>query len=134
MNNDLGSLKFDFCFSLILAFMECAVVTALIWATFNGFGGVTMEYTKNGEVAITVMLTVLPLLLLIVLSFRLVRLHKCKSDAKGYVFAILCYFSGILIGIIAFQFPLIFPNLKKSMTSLLIDGIRGFGWVDYPIG
>jgi glucan phosphoethanolaminetransferase (alkaline phosphatase superfamily) len=133
MNNDWGSLKFDFCFSLLLAFVECAVITALMYAGFNGFGGVAMEYSKNGEAAVTAMLTILPLLLLIVLSFRLVRLHKCKSDAKGYVFTILCYFLGIVIGILAFQFPLLFPDLKKSMTSLLIDIIRGFGWVEYPI-
>lgn len=133
MNNDGSSLKFDFCLSLILAFVECAVITALIYACFNGFGGVAMEYTKNGEAAVTAILAIFPLLLLIVLSFRLVRLHKCKSDVKGYVFTILCYFLGIVIGIFLFQFPLLFPGLKKSMTSLLIDMIRGFGWVDYPI-
>lgn len=27
--------------------MECAVITALMYAGFNGFGGVTMEYTKK---------------------------------------------------------------------------------------
>ncbi|WP_349947495.1 hypothetical protein ABFV83_03160 [Lacrimispora sp. BS-2] len=57
MNNDRGFLKFDFCFSLVLAFVECAVITALMYAGFNGFGGVAMEYTKNGEAAVTAMLT-----------------------------------------------------------------------------
>lgn len=134
MNENWGSLKFDFCFSLVLAFVECAVITGIMYAGFNGFGGVTLEYKKNGETAINVMGMILPLLLLIVLFFRFLRLHKCKSNGKRYVFTILCYFLGIVIGILAFQFPILFPDLKESMTSWLIHIIRGFGWVYYPIG
>lgn len=129
----LAFLIVHFLFSCIISFIESSLVTAFIWADFNGFGGVTMEFTKSGTISISAILTMLPLLLMAVLSIRLFKLHKCKSDIKWYVDTILCCALGVGIGILIFQLPLL-QNLRETVDTWLIRLIRSSGWISYPIG
>lgn len=120
---------------LAIAVLDCIVIDAFSWACFNGFGGVTMEYTRIGIVARDI---IPPLLPIAILFTRLVKLYKCKSYKEQYlVESAGCLFGfgvGILIFLLvyAFEIPLL-ADWQRGATWGLITIIRIIGWVKYPI-
>ena len=54
---------------MVAAYLEFCAVSAFLWAGFNGYGGIAMEYNSKGETAFGIVLYVPPLMLLFILAF-----------------------------------------------------------------
>lgn len=128
------SLRFPIFFSLVVAFIECILYKAAFKATFRGFGGVALEFTKIGCVAMS-LLMVIPLLLMAAVIFaRLVKLYRCKANKSRYVIEITGFVLGFGIGILLvfeFSVPLL-TDLLSEVAGWLASIIEFVGWVKYP--
>lgn len=140
MNNwEMSVIKIKKFFSWVLLFymavpfIECIILTAAAYAGWNGFGGVTMEYTKKGEQCVGVLIFFPPLLFLGVLVCRLLRFHCEKKAAGFYIMELLRCIIGAGIGIAVFCFLMWCDVLMPAAVRILQYRIENSDWMHYPI-
>lgn len=112
-------------------YLECCVTMAYIWAGFNGFGGIWMEYNEKGEAAGAI-LGILPCLLLVGgMVWRVIRHVKRKEPVRRYLYDVLFLMAGIAAGIVSFY---VVPEPRQTMIYAVMEVIRSSGWLEYPAG
>lgn len=124
-----------FCLILFLClttavYLECCVLTAYSEARFNGFGGISMDYTEKGRAAGIIIVFVPVLFLILTLVFGMVKRYKRREAVKYYIYDILFFAFGIGSGILIFCAS---SEIRENIVSSLIYCIRKWGWVEYPI-
>ena len=120
-------------FYTAVSFIECIILTAAAYAGWNGFGGVTMEYTKKGEQCVGVLIFFPPLLFLGVLVCRLLRFHCEKKAAGFYIMELLRCIMGAVIGIVVFCFLMWCDVLVPAAVRILQYRIENSDWMHYPM-
>ena len=86
------------CFA-ILPLIEIGICEEIIWHGWGGFGDISLEYTKAGEIGTSVLLFFIPLSVLIALFRRIALCLKERSGAKKLLIDCFCAFLGIGIGL-----------------------------------
>lgn len=120
-------------FYMAVSFIECIILTVVAYAGWNGFGGVTMEYTKMGERCVGVLIFLPLLLLLGVFACRLMRFHREKKATGFYIMEFLRCITGIGIGIAAFCLLAWCDFLVPAMVRNLQHRIENSDWMCWPI-
>lgn len=111
------------------AYLECCAVIAFLWAGFNGFGGIWMEYTSGGETVFGIVLYVPALLLLLMLALRMITHYKQKETVKYYFYDILFCAAAIVTSFFVFYF---FKEPRQTIMNSIMHVIRESGWLCYP--
>lgn len=112
-------------------YLECCAAAAYVWAGFNGYGGIWMEYNEKGK-AVGDVLFILPCFLLVAVMTGRILMHvKRKAPAKSYLCDGLCLAAGIAMGILSFYAV---PEPRRTMIYALECLIRDLGWLEYPAG
>lgn len=118
---------------MAVAFIECIVLVVAAYAGWNGFGSVTMEYTKKGERCVS-LLVLLPLLLLLgAFACRLLRFYREKKAAESYIREFLLCITGVGIGIALFGLLAWSDFLVPAMVRNLQHRIENSDWMRWPI-
>lgn len=123
------------CFLLFLtaALLECIFIETIAWAGFNGFGGVTMVYTRKGAAA-TDMLILFPCLICLVFTVSsVIELYRQKSPTKRYFQFILTALCGIGTGILIFILDTYTIRIIWHFIKIMIGFIKHSSWMEYPI-
>lgn len=120
-------------FYMVVSFIECIILTVVAYAGWNGFGGMTMEYTKMGQRCVSVLILLPPLLLLGVFALRLVRFHREKRAAGFYIMELLHCIMGVGIGIAVFCLLAWCDFLVPATVRDLQHRIENSDWVRWPI-
>lgn len=111
------------------AYLEFCAVTAFLWAGFNGYGGIWMEYTSGGEAFFSIVVCVPVLLFFVVLALRMMTHYKQKTAVKYYVYDIL--FCALAIGVSYFAFWF-FKEPGQTIMDCMMHAIRESGLLYYP--
>lgn len=85
--------------SAILFLIETGLYLEILWHGWGGFGDVTLEYNKVGQIGIAVLVFLIPLSVLIALFRRIALCLKERSGAKKLLIDCFCAFLGIGIGL-----------------------------------
>lgn len=125
------------CFFLIFTastLTECILTMSFAWAGFNGFGGVTMEYTEKGNKIAHFMILFPYLVCLIIIIFLIRKLYKQKKTFKNYLQYILTGVLGIAAGIIFFLVDSHTLHITwECVIYKIIHFIENSDWMIYPI-
>ena len=114
----------------VAVYLECCAVVAFLWAGFNGFGGIWMEYTSGGETVFGIVLYVPALLLLLILALRMINHYKQKEAVKYYFYDILFCTAAIGMSFFVFYF---FKEPRQTIMDSIMHAIRESGWLCYPV-
>lgn len=117
-------------FGLMAAvYLEFCAVSAFLWAGFNGYGGIWMEYNAKGEMAFGLVLYVPPLLLLFILALRMFIHYKQKAAVGYYFYDLLFCASAVGMAFLIFYF---FYEPRQTVIDFIMHAIRESGWLYYP--
>lgn len=110
------------------AFLWRCVLTAFVWAGWGGFGGISMEYTKEGGRVVFIAVCIPPLLLLFLL---LMQVRRIRIGKNGENLLYLFFFAAAIgIGILAFYaIPELCEPIVKSLKHIIASHP---GWMSYP--
>lgn len=114
----------------LMAYIQCCMVYAVVWAGFNGFGGIWMDYTESGEKITSGILVFWFFLLLLLLVLKMAGHYKRKKTIKYYLLDICLWLLGIGAGILIFLF---FRQPREMIMNGMVNVIRMTGWLEYPI-
>lgn len=123
------------CFA-ILPLIEIGICEEIIWHGWGGFGDISLEYTKAGEIGTSVLLFFIPLSVLIALFLRIALCLKERSSAKKLltdcIYAFLGVGIGLLWNLLLGYYDILNPCflLGRRITAFLIDH---FDWMDLPL-
>ena len=119
-----------------LAFWETGIVVEALWHGWGGFGGVSLEYTKTGEIGTGILIFFIPVSTVVLF---LIRIIGCKKRMEP-VLELYPGCIGALLGIsmvlgICFAAPDIADNSViykwgRQMAAFLIDC---FHWMRFPV-
>ena len=59
--------------------------TAIVWAGFNGFGGIWLDYTEEGQMAIGTAGCFFLLFFVLLLVYMLVKNYRERASVKYYI-------------------------------------------------
>lgn len=111
------------------SYMQLCAGYAVVWAGFNGFGGIWLEYTEEGEKAAGIILFLPLLLLLLLLALLLMGRYRQKAPVKYYVYDVCGWLLGIGVGIALF---FLFVKPREAVMNGIVRLIRGAGWLQCP--
>ncbi len=114
---------------MVAAYLEFCAVSAFLWAGFNGYGGIAMEYNSKGETAFGIVLYVPPLMLLFILALRMFIHCKQKAAVEYYFYDLLFCVSAVGM---AFFFCYFFKEPGQTIIDFVMRAIRERGWLYYP--
>lgn len=125
------------CFAILIP-IETGIYEEIIWHGWGGFGDVTLEYNKAGQIGISVLLFFIPLSILMALFRRIALCLKERSGAKKLLIDCFCAFLGMGIGLGYFYLWYLFPEGILDPFFLFGRGIAAFfieifHWMDVPI-
>lgn len=125
------------CFAILIP-IETGIYEEIIWHGWGGFGDVTLEYNKAGQIGISVLLFFIPLSILTVLFRRIALCLKERSGAKKLLIDCFCAFLGMGIGLGYFYLWYLLPGGILDPFFLFGRGIAAFfieifHWMDVPI-
>lgn len=103
------------------------MVTAFIWAGFNGFGGIWYEYNRKGQIASYIILME-PIVVVCLLLFQMVKHHRRKREVRFYIYDILFGVLGTGIGIFLLY---LIPEPRQTIIDFIIHYIRKSNWLDF---
>ena len=93
--------------------------TAIVWAGFNGFGGIWLDYTEEGQMAIGTAGCFFLLFFVLLLVYMLVKNYRERASVKYYIYDILFWILGIAAGIVLFRFGFEMQSDKSAEDSTL---------------
>lgn len=126
------------CFAILIP-IETGIYEEIIWHGWGGFGDVTLEYNKAGQIGISVLLFFIPLSILTALFRRIALCLKERSGAKKLLIDCFCAFLGMGIGLGYFYlWWYVLPGDILDPFFLFGRGIAAFfieifHWMDVPI-
>jgi len=126
------------CFAILIP-IETGIYEEIIWHGWGGFGDVTLEYNKAGQIGISVLLFFIPLSILMALFRRIALCLKERSGAKKLLIDCFCAFLGMGIGLGYFYlWWYVLPGDILDPFFLFGRGIAAFfieifHWMDVPI-
>lgn len=107
---------------------RCAM-TALPWAGWGGFGGVSMEYTAEGAHAAQLFLGMPVLGLLVLFIVRLGRNVIRKESISRYGKDLFFFTAAVSVGLLLFYIP----QPRQTIVDVFSRGIVRAGWLQYPV-
>lgn len=126
--------------SAILFLIETGLYLEILWHGWGGFGDVTLEYNKVGQIGIAVLVFLIPLSVLIALFRRIALCLKERSGAKKLLLDCICAFLGVGIGFGYFRLWFLRPGPNGCLDPFFLLGrgiaaffIEVFGWMDLPV-
>ncbi len=122
------------CF-ITLPIIESGLYLEILWHGWGGFGDISLEYTKAGEIGITVLFFLIPLGVLAVFLKRIVLCVKTNA-LRELLLDCICGVLGLGIGILRYHF--LNDYLTYDPFFVLGRGIAWFfievfGWMKVPI-
>lgn len=126
------------CFAILIP-IETGIYEEIIWHGWGGFGDVTLEYNKAGQIGISVLLFFIPLSILMALFRRIALCLKERNGAKKLLIDCFCAFLGMGIGLGYFYlWWYVLPGDILDPFFLFGRGIAAFfieifHWMDVPI-
>ncbi len=103
--------------------------TAIVWAGFNGVGGIWLDYTEEGQMAIGTAGCFFLLFFVLLLVYMLVKNYRERASVKYYIYDILFWILGIAAGIVLFR---LFPQPGRGIIDSIMHFIREEGFLECP--
>lgn len=128
----MKSRKQYLCLGLVLiaaAYVMLCTGTAIVWAGFNGFGGIWLDYTEEGQIAIDVTFCFFLLFFVLFLVCMLVKNYRQRALVRYYIYDILFWMLGIVAGIALFY---LFPQPGRGIMDSIVHFIREVGLLECP--
>ena len=110
-------------------YMMLCTGTAIVWAGFNGFGGIWLDYTEEGQMAIGTAGCFFLLFFVLLLVYMLVKNYRERASVKYYIYDILFWILGIAAGIVPFR---LFPQPGRGIIDSIMHFIREEGFLECP--
>ena len=132
MRSEIG--KKSLLIYIAAAFIECILFYSVMWAGFEGYSGVSMEYTAMGERCTLILLCLPPILTVCIFFITLAGFYKKKKSVRFYFMEIAVCILGISAGITAYMIAVYFElPLLEVIHIGVARGIKAAGWLRYPI-
>ncbi|MDE7014080.1 MAG: hypothetical protein K2P19_05320 [Kineothrix sp.] len=119
-----------FLFIMGIEYLHICGGYAAVWAGFNGFGVIPMEYSETGQRMVMVIFIFPALFLFLLLAWMIIKNGKQKAAVKYYVFDVCTWLLGIGAGIFLFY---MFEEPRIMIMDSMTRFIKAAGWLEYPV-
>ena len=123
-------------FFILLTFLESGIFIEVAWHGWGGFGGVSLEYTAEGQTGISFLICTIPVCVIIIFLIRIALCIKKIRNMREFFYDCISSLFGIGFSIgLFFILPYIAANnpifeLGRRIAAFFIDH---FNWMDIPI-
>lgn len=121
---------------IFITFFEIGIFIEILWHGWNGFGGISLEYTSAGDIGIGFLISFIPIFIIAILFIRIFLCIKKRHQIKDLLRDCFCALFGIVpvIGI-CFITPSIVDNCLicmwgRQMAAFFIDY---FNWMTLSV-
>lgn len=120
---------------IFITFFEIGIFIEILWHGWDGFGGVSLEYSSTGETGISFLISFIPIFMIAILFIRTILCINRRHRVKNLLQDCFCALFGIVLVIgIFFTAPGIVDNCLiliwgRQTAAFFIDY---FNWMTLP--